>query len=114
MKKETKHYVEYINHDTNWLNTITIDIDKFLIDREYIDFFMKMYMQWSKNNSSTSSFQKIIIPRLPHFERLALSQFKLYVETQTMNQFFWCCNLQNTILVRSSEGKEKVFVFYTC
>ena len=34
MEKETKHYVEYLNHDTNWLKTITIEIDKFLINRE--------------------------------------------------------------------------------
>ena len=24
MEKETKHYVEYLNHDPNWLKTITI------------------------------------------------------------------------------------------
>ena len=56
MEKETKHYVESLNHDPNWLNTITIEIDKFLIDCEYIDFFMQMYMQWIKDNSYTSSF----------------------------------------------------------
>ena len=44
MEKETKHYIEYLNHDPNWLKIITIDIDKFLIDREYIDFFAKMYI----------------------------------------------------------------------
>ena len=33
MKKDTKHYVEYLNHNTNWLKTITIEIDKFLINR---------------------------------------------------------------------------------
>ena len=48
MEKETKHYVEYLNHDPNWLKNITIEIDKLLIDREYIDFFMQIYMQWSK------------------------------------------------------------------
>ena len=34
MEKETKNYVEYLNHDPNWLKTINIAIDKFLIDRE--------------------------------------------------------------------------------
>ena len=34
MEKETKHYVESLNHDSNWLKTINIKIDKFLIDRE--------------------------------------------------------------------------------
>ena len=32
MKKKTKHYVEYFNQDPNWLKTINIEIDKFLID----------------------------------------------------------------------------------
>ena len=66
-EKETKHYVEYLNHNPNWLNMITIEIDKLLIDPEYINFFMKMYMQWSKDDCSTSSSQKLIIPRLPRF-----------------------------------------------
>ena len=67
IEKETKHYVESLNHDPNWLNAITIEIDKLIIDREYIDFFMQMYMQWSKDDGSTSSFQKLIILRLPLF-----------------------------------------------
>ena len=33
MEKETKNYMEYLNHDTNWLKMITIEIDKFLIYR---------------------------------------------------------------------------------
>ena len=56
MEKETKHYVKYINHDTNWLKTVTIEINEFLVNREYIDFIMQMYIKWSKNNCSTSSF----------------------------------------------------------
>ena len=34
MEKETKHYMEYLNHDLNWLKTITFEIDKFLINQE--------------------------------------------------------------------------------
>ena len=45
MENETKHYVESLNHDPKWLNTITIEIDKFLINCEYIDLFMQMYLQ---------------------------------------------------------------------
>ena len=56
MEKETKYYVESLNHNPNWLKTITIENYKFLVDREYIDFFMKMYMQWIKEDGSTSSF----------------------------------------------------------
>ena len=88
MEKETKHYVESINHDPNWLKKISIEIDKLLINREYIDFFTNIYMQWSKDDGSTSSFQKFIVIRLPCFEKLSLSQFKVYIETETMTHFF--------------------------
>ena len=47
MEKGTKNYVEYLNHDPNWLTTITIKIGKLLINCEYINFFMQLYMQWS-------------------------------------------------------------------
>ena len=79
--------MESLNHDTNWLKTITIEIDKLLINREYINFFMQMYMQWIKDDGYTASFQTLIISRLLHLEKLALSQFKLYIETQTMTHF---------------------------
>ena len=67
MEKETKHYMEYLNNDPNWLEKITIEIEKFLIYREYINFFMQTSMQWSKDDGSTSSSQTSIIPRLPRF-----------------------------------------------
>ena len=92
MEKETKHYVEYLNHDLNRLNTINIEIDKFLINHEYINFFIIMYMQCIKEDGPTSSSQKLIIPCLPFFEKLALSQFQLYIETQTTTQCFVCHN----------------------
>ena len=69
-------------------------------------------MKWIKYDGSTSSFQKLIITRLPRFEKLALSQFKLYNETETMTHCFVCCNCQNTILIRSDEGKES-FLYFT-
>ena len=43
MEKETKHYMEYLNHYPNWLKKITLGIDKSLIYCEYIDFFMQIY-----------------------------------------------------------------------
>ena len=69
MEKETKHDVESLNHDPIWLKTIIIEIDKFLINHEYINFFMQIYMQWRKEDGSTSSFQKFIILCLPRFEK---------------------------------------------
>ena len=58
MENETKRYVESLNRDPIWLKNITIEIDEFLIDREYVEFFMQMYMQWIKENGSTLSLQK--------------------------------------------------------
>ena len=55
MEKETKLYVECINHDLNCLKTINIEIDKFFIDCEYINFFVQIYMQWSKYDGCNSS-----------------------------------------------------------
>ena len=75
MENETKDYVEYLNHNPNWLKTIIIEIDKFLIDCEYINLFVQLCMQWIKDDDSTSSSQKLIIMCLPHFEKLYLLQF---------------------------------------
>ena len=77
MEKETKHYLEYLNHDPNWLKTITIDIDNFLIGCGYIDLFMQTYIQMSKYNSYTSYFGELIIPCLPCLEKMNSSQFQL-------------------------------------
>ena len=61
MEKETKHYVESLNHDPNWLKMVTIEIDKLLINREYINFFMQIYIQCIKDRRSNSSSQTLII-----------------------------------------------------
>ena len=105
--------MESLNHYPNWLKKINIDIDKLLIDRGYIDFFMQMYIQWSKDGSSTSSFRKLIIPHLSRFEKLDFSLFKLYIETQKMTQCFVSCNFQKTILVWSAEGREFFCILQT-
>ena len=70
MENEIRHYIDSINHDPHWVRIITNDINKLLVNREYIDFFMQIYMQWISDNSYTSSDQIIIIECLPHFERL--------------------------------------------
>ena len=114
MEKETKNDVEYLNHDPNWLKTIIIEIDKLLTYREYINFFMKIYMQWSKVDGSTSSFRTLIISRLPCFEKLNFLQFQLYIETQITTQCFVCRNCKNTIVIRDYAVKENIFVSYTC
>ena len=60
---------------------------------------MQMYMQCNKDDGSTSSYQKLIISRLPCFEKLDLSQFQLNIEAQTITQCFVCRNLKNTIVI---------------
>ena len=89
-------------------------MDNLLIGCEYIDFFIQMYMKWRNDDGSTSSIQKLIIARLPRFEKLASPQFNLYIETHTMTQWYVCHNCQKTNIIRSDEGKQKFFVFYTC
>ena len=72
-------------------------------------FFIIMYMQWSKDNGSTSSYQTLIIPRLPSFGKMALSQFQLYIEAQTTTQCFVWRNCKNTILIWAAEGTKNCF-----
>ena len=105
MEKETKHYVEYLFHNPNWLKPITIEIDKFLVDIEYINLFMHMYMKWRKDDGYTSSFWSLIIPHMPPFEKLDLSQFQLYIEAQTTTQCFVCRNYNKTIIIWAADGK---------
>ena len=92
MEKETKHYAEYLNPNPNRLKTITIKIDKFLINCEYINFFIIMYMKWSKDDGYTSSSRTLIITSLPLFEKMALSKLQLYIEAETTTQCFVCRN----------------------
>ena len=99
--------MEYLNHNPNWLQRITIEIDTFLIKHEYIDFFVQMHMQWIKDDGFTSSFRLLIIPRLPRFEKLYLSQFKFYIETEIINQRFVCCNYLKTIIIKSADFFQK-------
>ena len=66
---------------------------------------MQIYMQWSEDDGYTSYLRKLIIPHLPRFEKLALSQLKVYIEIETTTHFCVCCNFQKTILIRSAEGK---------
>ena len=66
-------------------------------------------MQCRKYDGSNSYSQTLIIPRLPRFEKLGLSQFQLYIEAQTVSQCFVCCNYKNNILIGAAEGKDKFF-----
>ena len=86
-----------------------IEIDKLLIDSEYIHLLIKIYMQWSKDDGSTSSSRKLSIPRLPRFDKLDLSQLQLYIEDLKISQCFVCRNFRKTIAIQTTAVKEKVF-----
>ena len=73
MEYDIRQYIDSLKHDPFWVGIITNDIKKFLVNREYIDFFMQIYMQWSSDNS---------IECLPHFEKMDFSQFKVYIEVE--------------------------------
>ena len=46
---------------------------------------------------------------LPHFEKMALSQFKVYIEAEKTTQCIVCNNCNMSIFIPSSEVKEGVF-----
>ena len=106
--------MESLNRDPNWLRTIIIEIDKFLINCEYINIFMQRYIQYIKDDGSSSSYQTLSIPSLPNFEKMAFSQFQLYIEAETMTQYFVCRNHKNTIVIWAASGKYKAFPSYKC
>ena len=73
MAYDIRQYIDSLKHDPFWLGRINNDINKLLVNREYIDFFIQIYIQWSSDNS---------IECLPYFEKMALSQFKVYIEAE--------------------------------
>ena len=44
MENDIRHHVESLNNDPQWVRRITNDINKLLVNREYIDLFMLIYM----------------------------------------------------------------------
>ena len=73
MEYDIRHYIHFLQHDPFWVGRIKNDINKLLVNREYIDFFIRIYEKWSSDNS---------IKCLPHFEKMALSLFKVYIEAE--------------------------------
>ena len=61
---DIRQYIDSLKHDPSWVGRIKNDINKLLFNREYIDFFIQIYEQWSSDNS---------IECLQHFEKMALS-----------------------------------------
>ena len=111
MENEIRHYIDSHNHDPQWVGRITNDINKLLVNREYIYFFMQIYIQWISDNSYISSGKIIIIECLSNFEKLTLSQFKVYIEVETMTHFYVFDNCQMSIFIQSANVKEGFFFF---
>ena len=100
MAYDIRQYIDSLKHDPLWVGRITNDVNKLLFNREYIDFFIQIYIQWISDNS---------IECLPNFEKMVLSQFKVYIEAEKMTQCFLCDNCNMSIFIPSSNVKEGVF-----
>ena len=73
MAYDIRKYIDSLKQDPSWVGRIKNDINKLLVNREYIDLFIQIYIQWSSDKS---------IECLPNFEKMALSQFKVYIEAE--------------------------------
>ena len=100
MAYDIRNYINSLKHDPSWVGRINNDINKLLVNREYIDFFIQIYEQWSSDNS---------IECLPHFEKMVLSQFKVYIETGKTTQCIVCNNFNMSIFIPYSNVKEGIF-----
>ena len=102
MENEIRQYIDYLNHNPIRVRIITNDIIKLLVNHEYIDFFMQISMRWSSDN---------IIECLPHYEKMALLLFKVYIEVEKKTQCYVCDNCKMSIFVPSSIVKEGFWYF---
>ena len=93
MAYDIRKYTDCLKHDTSWVGKVKNDIKNLLVNREYIDFFIQIYEQWRSDNS---------IECLPHFEKMALSQFKVYTEAGKTTQCIVCNNCNMSIFIPSS------------
>ena len=100
MEYSIRQYTDCLQHNPSWVGRIKNDINKLLVNREYIDFFNKIYEQWSSDNS---------IKWLPHFKKMEFSQFKVYIEAGKTTQCIVCNNCNMSIFIPSSNVKEGVF-----
>ena len=100
MAYDIRHYIHCLQHDHSWVGRIKNDINKLLVNREYIEFFIQIYKQWSSDNSNKC---------LPHFEEMTLSQFKVYIEPGKTTQYIVCNNCNMSIFIPYSNVKEGVF-----
>ena len=58
MAYDIRQYIDSLKHNPSWVGRINNSINKLLVNRKYIEFFIQIYIQWSSDNS---------IECLPHF-----------------------------------------------
>ena len=51
MAYDIRQYIDSLKQDPSWVGIIKNDINKLLVNREYIDFFIQIYIQWISDNS---------------------------------------------------------------
>ena len=44
MEYDIRQYIDSLKHDPFWVGRITNDINKLLVNREYIEFFIQIYI----------------------------------------------------------------------
>ena len=109
-----RHYIEYLNHNPQWVRKIRNDVNKLLVDREYIDFFMQICMQWSSHNNYISSNQKNNLWMSATFLETVFVTIQGIYWSWKMTNCYVCDNCQMSIFIQSSNVKECFFVFYRC
>ena len=52
MAYDIRQYIDSLKHDPSWVGRVKKYINKLLVNREYIDFFIQIYIQWSIDKAS--------------------------------------------------------------
>ena len=51
MAYDIRKNIDSLKHDPFWVGRITNDINSLIVNREYIDFLIQIYIQWSSDDS---------------------------------------------------------------
>ena len=108
-KKNIQKYIKVLSHNSKWLSSVCEDINRLLMERDYIKFFIDMYMQWVGDDGSLSVSHKLDIQRLPRFESFAFSQFQVYLDSENSKQHFHCRNCKRVYFIQYTDSKANTF-----
>jgi hypothetical protein len=102
---EVKVYMQFVD-----LSDIDKDIDRYLFNRNYLGFFLDLYVDWSNDYSETTISQQKNPFKLLRFEKLALQQLHFYYDTRSHHTCFVCKNCNRTFKIGVGFSKDAVFV----